>query len=855
MTFLDGWLHASGLMPHGFCYQWKPGLVWLHGVSDTLIALAYFAIPVALLRLIRKRRDVPFDWMFVCFAVFILACGATHLMEVWTLWVPAYWVAGGIKALTAVASLPTAALLVRVLPQALAYPSPTQLEIANEELKRQEASLRESQERFRQMAEYIQEIFWVMDAESREATYVSPAFEQICEVPVEWLKTKPQAYMELIHEEDRKQLLEAIDRLAQGIRMEEEFRIVCPTGKVKWLRSIGSPAKDESGRVCSFVGTAQDITATKEMEGVLRESEDRYRDLVEHSSDLICTHTLDGRMLSVNELPVKLLGYTKEELLNRPMRDFVLPEGREQFDEALASLPKTGFVKGLMVVLTKSGERRIWEYHNTLRAEVDPPIVRGIAHDVTEQKRAERALRLSEEKFAKAFLASPYAIVISSIDDGRIIDVNKSFLRALGLKKEEVVGRSSLELGLWVHPQDREEIFEELRRTGRVQSRTVLLQRAAGDHLVANYFGEVIELGGRKCLLSVCEDITERKRAEARLMEYEKAVECVQEMIAVVDREYRYQLANHAFNAYRSMAKEDVVGHFLWEVLDEEFFKRVVKDKLDQAFNGNIVKYEVRYRYPRIGERDVAISYFPVEGPEGIERVVCVLQDITERKRANEELHRLSGQLLRLQDEERRKIARDLHDSTGQDLVALSTTLSQVYEALPAARRKLRKQVAQCRWMADRTLREVRTLSYLLHPPMLDESGLEDAVRHFVDGFCERTGIAVDLQVSRGFGRLPQEIELGLFRVVQESLTNIQKHSGSYTARVELGRSSKCVKLQIRDEGRGIMAANGKHGGAPAGHSGVGIPSMEERAKQVGGELLIESSNHGTSVEVMVPIP
>src|SRR5262249_17787958 len=157
----------------------------------------------------------------------------------------------------------------------------------------------------------------------------------------------------------------------------------------------------------------------------------------EHSSDLICTHDLNGRMLSVNELPAKLLGYSKDELINRPMREFLLPEAREEFDQALARIPEKGFVKGRMVVLSKSGERRVWEYHNTLRTDgAHGPIVRGVAHDITEQVKMERALRLSEEKFSKAFLASPYAIIISDLETGRMIEVNDSFSRVMGFNRE-----------------------------------------------------------------------------------------------------------------------------------------------------------------------------------------------------------------------------------------------------------------------------------------------------------------------------------------------------------------------------------------------------------------------------------
>ena len=127
MDFLRAFFSSNDFMPHGYCYLWNTRLVWLHVVSDSLIALAYFSIPITLVHFIRKRRDLPFNWMFVCFGVFILACGATHAMEVWTLWHASYWLSGAVKAVTALVSVPTAILLVRLVPQALALPSPEEL--------------------------------------------------------------------------------------------------------------------------------------------------------------------------------------------------------------------------------------------------------------------------------------------------------------------------------------------------------------------------------------------------------------------------------------------------------------------------------------------------------------------------------------------------------------------------------------------------------------------------------------------------------------------------------------------------------------------------------------------------------
>src|SRR5437879_4292833 len=228
-------------------------------------------------------------------------------------------------------------------------------------------------------------------------------------------------------------------------------------------------------------------------------------------------------------------------------------------------------------------------------------------------------------------------------------------------------------------------------------------------------------------------------------------------------------------------------------------------------------------------------------------RVAGTCRDITERVRAEEELQRLSGQLLRLQDQERRRIARDLHDSTGQDLVALSTTVSQLHAAIPSSSRKLRKLASQCQALADQCIRDVRTLSYLLHPPMLDEAGLEDAIRHYAGGFTARTGIEVELEISPPLGRMKPDVELALFRVVQESLTNIQRHSGSPKARIRIERDPRKFTLEISDRRHGISGSLRRPNGQMPFGQGVGIPSMHERVALIGGQLDIESSSSGTT--------
>jgi signal transduction histidine kinase len=230
-----------------------------------------------------------------------------------------------------------------------------------------------------------------------------------------------------------------------------------------------------------------------------------------------------------------------------------------------------------------------------------------------------------------------------------------------------------------------------------------------------------------------------------------------------------------------------------------------------------------------------------------------VATDITERKRVDEQLRRLSGELLRSQDEERRRIARDLHDSTGQDLVALATMLGQLQGSIPSVDRKPATLLSECRTLADKCIRDVSTLSYVLHPPLLDEAGLVDALRDYADGFTKRSGIQVELEVSPRVARMERDVEMTLFRVVQESLTNIQRHSGSQLAAIRIHRNSD-LTLEISDSGSGFPASAPGRKEDARFEVGVGIPSMQERVKLIGGRLEITSTSHGTTVRVTIPL-
>ena len=314
------------------------------------------------------------------------------------------------------------------------------------------------------------------------------------------------------------------------------------------------PLRDSSGEVRGAVGVFVDITARNRALAALRESEDRYRDLVEHSQDLLCTHDLTGRLLSCNPAPARVLGYEVGELLDIPMREFVAPEFRKQFDAYLARIKTTGVDNGMMVVVTRTGERRIWEYQNTLRTEgVASPIVRGMAHDVTERKRAERSLQL----FRTLIDQSNDAIEVIDPATLRFIDINERGCLDLGYTREELLSMSVYQIDPNMDQSMHINLIERLRILGSsvFESRH---RRKDGSTFPVELSVKQVQLD-RTYFVAVARDITTRKLTELALQEAQAALAratrfaAMGELTASIAHEINQPLAAVAINASASL--------------------------------------------------------------------------------------------------------------------------------------------------------------------------------------------------------------------------------------------------------------------------------------------------------------
>ena len=355
-----------------------------------------------------------------------------------------------------------------------------------------------------------------------------------------------------------------------------------------------------------------------------------------------------------------------------------------------------------------------------------------------------------------------------------------------------------------------------------------------------------------------------RRRAEKGMRESKRVlqstIDALDARVALLDEKGTIVAVNQRWQSFAERNQADTgyqIGQNYVETCEsgsECVEGRMVSDGIRHLISGELKDF--RCVYPSKGANDK--SWFQVRvkrfHTDGVLWLVVTCEDVTEIKQAHDAQQHLTGLLLRAQDLERRRIARDLHDVTAQNMAAIKADLTLMQRGSrnlsPGAAETLEQSVSLC----NQVIKELRTLSYLLHPPFLDEAGLVPALQWFVRGFMQRSGIQVELLVMDDIGRLATDFEMALFHVVQESLTNIHRHSGSRSAVIWLTKEQGTIHVKVRDEGHGFSLPTTPNNREVALPPGVGILGMRQRLKQLGGQLEIETSPEGTTVNATIPI-
>jgi PAS domain S-box-containing protein len=333
--------------------------------------------------------------------------------------------------------------------------------------------------------------------------------------------------------------------------------------------------------------------------------------------------------------------------------------------------------------------------------------------------------------------------------------------------------------------------------------------------------------------------------------EWELTFNTVPDPVLVLDDQFHIRYANRATAKLVGVEAAQLVGKPCHEVVhglsgchpDCPYARLLATGKEQRAD-------VVEERHGRVFDNTASPLY---DSSGKMRGCVEVLRDITDRRRAEDSHRQLSAQLLSAQDDERRRIALELHDSTVQSLAALAMNLARMDLGAGALEPQTREVLSETIQLANRCMQEIRDFSYLLHPPTLDEYGLASALRWYAEGFARRSGIQVDLDLPDDLRRLPKEAETALFRVAQECLTNIQRHSGSPIARIRIVQEPEALFLEVADEGRGILTCTQEVGEAPS-RIGLGLMGMKERMRHLGGHFEIKSDSLGSTIRVSLPL-
>ena len=590
-----------------------------------------------------------------------------------------------------------------------------------------------------------------------------------------------------------------------------------------------------------------------------RNAADRVLPLYDLSLDMLCVAGTDGYFKDINPAFSRVLGWSREELLSQSYFDFVHPDDIEPTKTALQSL-----AEGRELADFENRWRHTDGSYRWLqwRAAPGEKVVYAVARDVTERRRVEEDLRQSEEHY-RLLVESANDIIYEADTDGRFTFFNPVAVRVTGYSEDEIRGMHFLKL---VHPDHREEAesFYAAQLLEHTPSTYYEFPMKARDGRVV-WLGQHVQLAatdGGQCVHAVARDITERKQAEEQLAKSEATVrallESASQAVLAVNPDGIIVFFNPMVEEMFGYRGDELVDMSVDGLLPDQLRKRHVAHRARFFANPNIRPMgrgrELSGRRKDGSEFPVEVGLSHIQGPDGM-LAVNFVTDITERKRVREDRRRqarmttLADGLLQGQEEERRRIAREPHDGASQELAMLSMELGTLVRGAAEEDCAIRDEITRLRERIVTLSDGLRDLSHRLHPAELEELGLASAMRTLGDWVLEHEEIRVDFTVDNEPATIAPSTALVLYRVFQEALRNIVKHSGAKTVMVMLEGVEEGILLSIADHGSGFDATEIGDG------AGLGLVSMEERLRLVGGRFTIRSTlGEGTEVEVFAPL-
>jgi PAS domain S-box-containing protein len=737
------------------------------------------------------------------------------------------------------------------------------------ETRRIDDALRDSEERYRSLITNANDIIYRTD-DSGRFTFVNPVAMRIMKY------TEPELlgrrFIELIHPQHQPAAERFYGR--QFIRQQPstyyEFLALAKDGSEVWIGQNVQVILD-AGHVIGFQAVARDITERRRAEEALQESEERLRSIVQSTGDAIILMDTCGNVAFWNSGAEKIFGYTAAEIFGQPVTRIIPERFREAHLRGVARVAAAGrlTMQTDMFELTglrKDGTEFPLEFSLAAWTARSKLFITGIIRDISERRQAEAALRESEDRFRAIMENSPALIFLKDLE-GRYLQANRQFETVSGLAQKDLVGKTDAE----IFPAAQAAAFREndrkvLETDAPMQFEEVAVHNDGPHTSVVVKFPLRNAEGHRYALCGIATDITDKQRVEKIRQQLDKdrllLLESTGEGIYGIDRLGCCTFINSAASRMLGYPPDELLGQDMHDCIhraspDGTPYPRS-RCRIHETLNdgkGRKVNDEVYWRkdgtpFP------VEYSSYPVIEQGLVTAAVVVFLDITDRKRAeqqltvsHDQLRSLTARLESVREEERILIAREIHDELGQALTGVKLELSLLHDQLPDAAPAVQDRLRSIYGLVDSTIQSVRRIATDLRPIVLDQLGLVPAIEWQTQEFQSRTGIECRLDIFLRSASLSQAASTAVFRIFQEILTNVARHAEASIVRITLQEQGGGLVLEVQDNGRGITESE------LADRQSLGLVGMRERALLLGGSITFAGhAGSGTTVRVRVPL-
>ncbi len=625
--------------------------------------------------------------------------------------------------------------------------------------------------------------------------------------------------------------------------------------------------------------SVENITEQKKSEELLSRTQKFLNEFMNHTPAVVYAADADGKIILTNNQFESVTGSVKEKIIGSTRESFLPPEIAAEHRANDLNVIRSK--EAITIEETNIQQDGLHYYISSKFPLTDSKgnvyAVGGISTEITERRKSEEALKLSEEKFHKAFQNSPDAIMISRMSDGVFYEVNENFYKISGYTRNEVIGHSSTEINFWLSPEERNNYVSGLVQNGRVENMEVSFRTKDGSIKDFVLSGEAIDLNGEKYIIGTVRDVTEKKLTDQILKESEekfrKMVEELPSGIIIINHEGTIIGWNRAQEKITGITSENAIGKTSWDLqlslmpnsIVTEDLRNYTKKAILELFTEipkDYLRLPIERKVQRRDGRLVTIeSIVFIYKTKTDSIAVTISTDITDRKKIEEDLRKSHSQLRALTshiekiiEEERASIAREMHDELGQILTSLKMNIAFIRKEiesgiLESKREHMLSELIEINLKIDTAVAQVRRLITQLRPDILDKLGLLAALEWYAEEFSKSSKIKCVLNSEFEELSVNADKDLAIFRIVQEAMTNILKYANAKIVTITLKKEGDVLLVEIKDDGRGISDLEIK------GDKSFGLLGMRERAVLIGGTIdIYGESGKGTTVKLRVKL-